>query len=54
MKRITKQIVTLLFVFSLTLNAQFNLEWSSSSTESYNTVGWLDFKKSGETWETRF
>ncbi len=53
MIRITKLIVTLLFIFSITLNAQFNLEWSSNSTESYNTMGWIDFKKSGAVWETR-
>jgi hypothetical protein len=46
-------IVVLLFLFSLTLNAQFNLEWSSSSTKSYNTMGWLTFSKNSNTWETR-
>ena len=53
MHQTTKLIATFLFVFSFTLNAQFNLEWSSSSTKSYNTLGWLDFKKSGDTWESR-
>jgi len=53
MYSITKLIGFLLFIFPFTLNAQFDLEWSSSSTESYNTLGWIDFKKSGDIWETR-
>ena len=54
MNRILKLVGFSVIMFTSIINAQFSLEWSSSSTESYNTMGWLDFKKSGDTWESRF
>ena len=45
-----KIALIILLIFYVPVVAQFNLEWSSNPTESSNTMGWVDFKKSGDNW----